>query len=212
MAKFKLLRIRFTVLFGSLLFCSLMQVAVSGQSNKPESLKPYLSCKFDDGLKIVDTSRHRQWSSQDKFRTVDVNGVEEKVSVVDGYRIMVAYPKTHYFANIKAENSNPDDYAKDKETVVSSLKWSTATSHDVESLEPIKVSYNGFESYSANRRSLIMGVLGITVLFSDARHQILTIYFLNQLPKKRKFQTIEEWHTLRDGFLERYTNCIKSNL
>jgi hypothetical protein len=51
--------------------------------------------------------------------------------------------------------------------------------------------------------------LGISVLFSDADHHIVTIYFLNQNPKKRKFQTIEEWRTLRDNFLKRYTTCAK---
>jgi len=211
MAKSNSLKIRSTVLFGSLLVCSFMPLAVSGQSNEPSSLKPYLSCKFGDGLKIVDTSRHRQWTSPDKFRTVEINGVEERVSVVDGYRVMVAYPNTHFFANIKAENSNPDDYAKDKDTVVRDLKSATASSHDMESPEPIKVSYNGFEGYSSSRKSLTMGTLGITILFSDARRQILTIYFLNQLPLKREFQTMEEWHTLRDRFLNRYTSCVKSN-
>jgi hypothetical protein len=210
MNRFRFLKISSNALFSSLLFCAL-QAAVSGQTTNPSSLKPYLSCQFEDGLKIIETSRHRQATSSDKFRTVETNGVEQKVSVVDGYRIMVAYPKTHYFANIKAENSNPDDYEKDKETVIANLKVITATAGDIESKEPIKISYNGFEGYSSSRKTLNMGTLGIVMLFSDTRHQILTIYLLNQEPKHRKFQTMEEWQALRESFLNRYTACIKSN-
>jgi hypothetical protein len=211
MTKSKSLKIRPTALFGALLLFAFAPAAISGQPSNPSSLKPYLTCKFDDGLKIVETSRHRQATSPDRFRTVETNGVEEKVSVVDGYRIMVAYPKTHYFANIKAENSNPDDYEKDKETVIANLKSVTSTAGDIESKEPTKISYNGFEGYSSSRKTLNMGTLGIVMLFSDTRHEILTIYLLNQEPKHRKFQTIEEWRALRDNFLNNYTACIKNN-
>ena len=211
MAKSKLLKTRFAVAFGALLFCSSMQVAVSGQAGDPNSLKSYLSCKFDDGLKIVDTARHRQGTSPDKFRTVKVDGVEEKVSVVDGYRVMVVYPKTHFFANIKAEQSNPPDYAKDKEILIKQLQWFTATSKELEA-EPTKVTYPGLEGYGLNKRVISGNTLGIYVLFSDANQQVLTVYFLNQPPEKRKFQTIEEYRTLRDRFLAKYTSCIQSNI
>ncbi|OLE21631.1 MAG: hypothetical protein AUI36_34315 [Cyanobacteria bacterium 13_1_40CM_2_61_4] len=73
----------------------------------------------------------------------------------------------------------------------------------------MKLSYDGFEGYAINRKSIMGNTLGIAILFSDSNYQIVTIYFLNQNPKKRKFQTIEEWRTLRDKLLNRYTGCAK---
>ncbi len=175
---------------------------------RDDSLKPYTSCQFEDGLKVVQVDRLPKAVT---FRTVTTSGGEKKVSLADGYRVMVAYPKTDFFANIKAEKSDPDDYAKDKETVLEGLKWDVANSREMESQEPVRVSYNGFEGYTVNRKSLAGGTLGITALFSDADHHIVTIYFLNQNPKKRKFQTVEEWRALRDNFLNRYTSCIKGD-
>jgi hypothetical protein len=54
-------------------------------------------------------------------------------------------------------------------------------------------------------------MLGIYVLFSDANHTITTLYFINQNPKRKRFQTIEEWRVLRDEFLKTYTTCLKNN-
>ena len=182
--------------------------AAAQTTSRDDSLKPYTSCRFEDDLKVVQVDRLPKGVT---FRTVTTSSGEKKVSLADGYRVMVAYPKADFFANIKAEESNPDDYAKDKETVTEGLKWAIANGKEMESQEPLKVSYNGFEGYAMNRKSLVGNTLGITVLFSDAEHHIITIYFLNQNPKKRKFQTIEEWRTLRDNLLNRYTSCVKVN-
>ncbi len=200
----------FRVFVLMMLICGLLiQSKAAAQSpNQPDTLKPYTSCQFEDELKIVQVD---QLPRGVKSRTVETLSGEKKVSLAAGYRVMVAYPRTDFFANIKAEKSNPNDYAKDKEAVIENLKWAIAKSKEMESQEPIKVSYNGFEGYALNRKSLIGGTLGITVLFSDTEHTILTIYFLNQNPKKRKFETIEDWRALRDKFLNRYTSCLKDN-
>ncbi|HEX8068520.1 MAG TPA: hypothetical protein VF546_01125 [Pyrinomonadaceae bacterium] len=184
------------------------QREAAAQTVRDDSLKPYTACQFEDGLQVVQVDRLPKDVTS---RTVRTAGGEKKVSLADGYRVLVAYPKTDYFANVKAEKSNPADYEKDKEVILENLKWAIANTKDAEAPEPIKIAYGGFEGYSTSRASLAGATLGIAVLFSDAEHQVLTVYFLNQNPKKRKFQTIEEWRTLRDNFLNRYTSCIKGN-
>ncbi len=206
------LKIRLAGLFASLLFSLFIYGEALGQSNNdPSTLKPYLSCEFEDGLKIVETFRHRQWTFPEKYRTVMTDEGMKNVSLIDGYKIMVAYPKTYYFANIKAEQSNPQDYGKDKETLIENLRHAISTSKEMETTEPIKLKYDGFEGYGASRKRIFGNVLGTYVLFSDANQQVLTVYFLNQPSEKRKFQTIEEYRTLRDRFFERFTGCIKGN-
>lgn len=174
------------------------------QPGRDDSLKRYTSCRFNDGLKIVETDRLPKGVTH---RTVNTLDGEKKVSLADGYRVMVAYPWTHFFANIKAEKSDPASYAADKQAVVETLKWAQANIKNPETAEPVAVSYNGFEGYSINRTNVEGGTIGITVLFSDAEQHIITVYFLNQ--KRRKFQTIEEWRALRENFLNNYTRCVR---
>lgn len=177
----------------------------AAQSNNPaDALKPYTACQFEDGLEV---SQVDQLPKGVKSRTVETLKGERKVSLAAGYRVLFAYPKTDIFANVKAEQSNPDDYARDKEAVIENLKWAVSKSKEMETQEPVKVAYNGLEGYAIGRKSLVGNTLGITLLFDDAEHTIVTVYFLNQRPDHRKFSTVEEWRALRDRFLERYTAC-----
>jgi hypothetical protein len=43
---------------------------------------------------------------------------------------------------------------------------------------------------------------------NDASRIVTTIYFLNQEPKDRNFQTIEQYRVARDRFLSTYAACI----
>jgi len=52
------------------------------------------------------------------------------------------------------------------------------------------------------------GSLGIYLIFDDKKQVVTTIYFLNQEPQERKFQTLDEYRRLRDRFLSRYGSCI----
>lgn len=82
---------------------------------------------------------------------------------------------------------------------------------EMDSQEPVKVSFGDYEGYGSSRRTLIGNMLGIYVLFSDADHAIITVYFINQNANRKRFQTIEEWRVLREQFLQTYTACIKNN-
>jgi hypothetical protein len=57
-------------------------------------------------------------------------------------------------------------------------------------------------------KSLVVEVLGLYLLLDDASRMVTTIYFLNQEPKDRSFQTIEEYRAMRDRFLATYTACV----
>jgi hypothetical protein len=146
-----------------------------------------------------------------KSRTVETSKGEKEVSLADGYRVMVAYnDKRDWFANIKAEKSFDAEYELDKAAVIENLKWAASTTDELESPEPVKVSINGHEGYGTSKHELKGNMLGIYVFFSDANRTITTIYFINQNAKRKRYQSIEEWRTIRDGFLNTYTTCINS--
>jgi hypothetical protein len=179
------------------------------QSETNDSLKPFTSCDLDNGLKIVQVDR---LPKSVKSRTVKTSKGDQKISLADGYRVMVAYNDDRdWFANIKAEKSVTAEYEQDKERVMENLKWAASTSKELESPEPVKVSFGEYEGYGTSKQTLTGNMLGIYVLFSDVDRTIITFYFINQNPKRKRFQTVEEWRVLRDGFLNTYTTCVKSN-
>jgi len=198
----------------------LIVAVVAGSLNSParsfaqsterdDSLKSFISCDLDNGFKIVQVDRLPE---SVKSRTVKTSKGEQKISLADGYRVMVAYNDDRdWFANIKAEKSVTADYEQDKERVMENLKWAASTGKEMESQDPVKVSLGEYEGYGTNRRTLTGNTLGIYVLFSDVDRTIVTLYFINQNPKRKRFQTVEEWRVLRDGFLNTYTSCVKRN-
>jgi hypothetical protein len=179
-------------------------------AGKPDPLRRYLSCKFDDGLQIKEITRR---SAGDNFRTVETGEGTKKVSVMDGYRVMFAYPRTPYFfANMKVEQSDPQQYAGDKETVIAELKNVPSMKGLAAPMEYLdRQDFNGYEGYGVERTVIDKGgVLGTYELFSDADHVIITVYFLNQGREKRRFESKEEFRVLRDKFLNQYTKCVSA--
>lgn len=188
---------------------SLTAPSFAQSSERDDSLKPFTTCELSNGLKIVQVDR---LPKSVKSRTVETSKGDKKISLADGYRVMVAYNENRdWFANIKAEKSVTAEYERDKEFVVENLKWAASTSKDLESQEPVKVSFGEFEGYGTSKRMLAGNMLGIYVLFSDTDRTITTIYFINQNAKRKRFQTIEEWQVVRDEFLKTYTNCVKNS-
>ena len=182
--------------------------AFAQSPQRDDSLKPHTSCELDSGLKIVQLDR---LPKDTKFRTVETSNGDRKISLADGYRVMVAYNnKRDWFANIKAEKSLPGEYERDKEGVIESLKFAASTSKDLEHPDPVKVSFNGFEGYGTSKQTLTGNLLGMYLLFSDADQTITTFYFINQNAKRKRYQSIEEWRTIRDEFLNTYTTCINN--
>lgn len=198
--------VMFSIIAGSL-SSSFRSFAQS--SERDDSLKPFTSCDLPDGLRIVQVDR---LPKDVKSRTVETSEGKQKISLADGYRVMVAYNEyKDWFANIKAEKSVTADYEQDKERAIENLKWAASTSKELESPEPVKVSFGEYEGYGTSKRTLIGNMLGIYVFFSDVDRTITTFYFINQNSKKKRFQTIEEWRLLRDNFLTTYTTCVKNN-
>ena len=181
-----------------------------GQSSKrDDSLKPFTTCDLDNGLRIVQVDR---LPKNVKSRTVTTSKGDQAISLADGYRVMVAYNDDRdWFVNIKAEKSVTTEYERDKEAVIENLKWAASTNKELESQDPVKLSIGEYEGYGTSKRTLVGDMLGIYVLFSDVHHTITTFYFINQNPKRKRFQTIEEWRVLRDEFLKTYTTCLKNN-
>lgn len=175
-----------------------------GQPEHALKLRPYIQCDgFAGGVRGVALDRRPQ--TAEPWREVGFGNRSGRVSVVDGYRVAYSYPRTFHFANLKAERSDPSRYAEDKQIVTLALV-DVAKADGNTALADF--SDRGFSGLTLGKKQLSGTTLAITQIFSDEDSVIVTIYFMNQLPEMRKFQTHEEFIALRDSFIRGYIECV----
>jgi hypothetical protein len=198
-------------LIASFVLSVTYNIAALAQSPKPPSqleglfkIQPYVRCDgFAEGVRGVKLDSRPKTAAP--WREVSVGGTARRVSVSDGMRVMYAYPGTDFFANLKVERSAPDSYQDDKDIIQKSLAEIAQTDGSADVQDFV---LHGFSGQTLTKRALSGSTLGITQLFSDEDQMIVTIYFLNQAPEKRRFKTFEEFVALRDGFVSGYSECV----
>ena len=204
----------------SIFLIALLVLATTQAQSKSDTdpLKPYTKCEWPGDLKIKEVTR-RDPKSRQKYREVTTDKGTERVSVLDGYRVMFAYRDVlYFFANVKVELSDPQSYEEDKQKVIDDLKRAAATDRVSKVVYSDRTILNGFEHYGVDRDIIdVGGSIGIHVLLYDPRHLIVTVYLLNQddrdrfrsLFGRRRFHNIDEYRALRDDFLNHYSECLK---
>jgi hypothetical protein len=190
--------------FFVLLIAGTAQLAAQ-PAPKAGPLEAYTSCQFADGLQIVQVDPLAPGVTS---RTVDTDGGPREVDLKGGLRIMFAYPDTDFYANVKAELLPAANYPQLKQSLLENFQY-LARGNVVNKAVPSPM--DGLEVHGLDREKLEGGVLGIYLFFDDAAHVVTTIYLLNQEPEQRKFQTMEEYRSLRDKFLVSYASCIRKN-
>jgi len=167
-------------------------------------LRPYVHCDgFAGGVRGVALDRRPQ--TAERWREVGSGNGSARVSVVDGYRVAYSFPRTLQFANLKAERSDPSRYAEDKQIVTRNLADMAKADGNTALAE---FSDRGFSGQTLAKKELSGTTLAITQIFSDEDSVIVTIYFMNQVPEMRRFQTHEEFTALRDSFIRGYVECV----
>ncbi len=171
------------------------------------TLRPYTACKFDDDLAISNLTPLPRGV---QGRTVVTLSGPRQVALLRGESMMFSYPGTDFFANVKVEQLPPSSFAQGKKDLIGNFDHILAGGDDSErnlnfALKPM---LNGFEVYGLDRKKLEGATLGIYLLIDNRTHIVMTAYFLNQEPARRKFSSLTEYATLRDHFLAAYTSCV----
>lgn len=195
----------------------LLEIVCAGQSDSvqndasapiPKALQPYTSCSFPDMLRIVSVDPLRPGVTA---RTVETGDGMQTVDMVAGERVMFAYPLTDFFANVKVELLPAAEYPQLKRILLENLDYLQSQPGGPRRAEALPAGLHGFEVHGNDRTKLEGGVLGMYLLFDNAAHVVTTVDFLNQQSWQRKFQTIDQYGRLRDGFLKTYTGCVREN-
>ena len=172
-------------------------------------LQPYTTCKLPTGPDVVEVT---MLPSAPMTRTVDTLRGPRNILMLDGVRVMFAYPETDFYANLKAEVLPADTYAAEKADLISEEDKMLAADDTNSRNYALKPKVQGFEIYGIDRKKLEGGVLGAYLFFDDPTHVVTTIYFLNGDPGRRRFNDMGEYAKLRDSFLQNYTSCIRNEI
>ena len=173
------------------------------------ALHEYESCTFEDGLQIVKIDSLPPGVQQ---RTIDTTQGAKTIQMLAGRRIVFAYGVGgDLFANVKPEVLPDDSWASQKQSLLDEIAAMIASDHDAMPNTSLPTTMHGLEVYGLDRTQLKGGTLGFYLLFDNAHHIATSIYLLNQEPLTRRFQTIEQYRSLRTRFLTTYTGCIAQN-
>jgi hypothetical protein len=175
------------------------EVAISSE------LKAYAACDFSDGLQIAQID---PLAPDVTARTVDTAKGPKQVAILSGARIMFAYPNTDFYANVKVEKLPAAKYPQLKQILIENLEYPLTSLPSVKRNTTVAKMLVGMDAYGIDRDRLEGGTIGIYLLFDNRRNMAITIYFLNQDPSRRKFQTLDEYRRYRDHFLLAYASCI----
>ena len=169
----------------TLVAIAVLLVAPSAHPQALQSrLLPYTRCPLSGGLASTTVERA---PSLPMARPVETAAGEKRVSVADGYQIILAFPNTDPFVNLKVELSVAGRYAADKQIVLEQMQHMSATARGA-AVKLERSATGGVDIAALNNPGLDGAGLGLYTFFVDAKNIIVTAYILNQLPNRRAFK------------------------
>jgi hypothetical protein len=181
--------------------------AAAAQRAENDLLKPYISCKFEDGLHVTSSVRLPEGTLT---RMVTTGSGRKTVSTIDGYRMLLAYPGKEPFLNLRVEESASDRYQEDKKTIVDQMSYIAGVSTGA--VVPVgHDTYGSLDHYRLDDLTINHQPIAMHSLFDDKRRVVITVYFLNAPPEKRSYATMDQFRALRDRFFTRYFACVREN-
>lgn len=180
----------------------------SSPQRASNSLQPYTSCFFPDGLEIASVDALAPQGGTSDVETAQ--GVQH-IDLVAGDRVLFSYPFTDFFANAKVEELPANSYAQEKQALLNNLHYLEVQPGGPTPSRALPADLHGFEVHGNNRQKLEGSVLGMYLIFDNSAHMVTSVLFLNQESWRRKFQTMDDYERLRDRFLTTYTGCVRGN-
>ena len=190
--------------------CSLILLSVILLSfiNKNEIKECYISFKSASNLTAADPDKLPE--NSEKFRIVPTSKGNVEITRADGYRILYKNEKMAPFVNLKVELSKDKFYEKDQKNLIENLKYMNSNSEGMESKNLNELEFNGYKIYGLSRGTIESGsTLGTFVMF-PGNGIVVYFYFNNLKPEYRNFESVDDYKTQRDKFLDEYTKHLNS--
>lgn len=169
---------------------------------------PYIPLFFSDSLQYCKFSH--QGYDQD-YKTIPLGKTSLKISAVDGYGIEYCYPDTKQFAVMTIDQSDPNHYEKDKEAMITLLNTLSKEVWADKYKPVLPETYHGQEYYYKSFNPEKSRMIGMALHFFQKDHIIATVMFLNQNPKERKWQTLQDYSFCKDRFIRELIDHANEN-
>ena len=178
------------------------------QAEATAKLERYASCEgFAGGVGI--RRKAERPAEEPPWREVTGKGVTRRISVIDGIRVVYAYPEKDPFADLKVEASDPAKYAEDKRELRQMFEAVART----EGPGAYKtIDGPGYTGQEVVKPALGGSLLAITQLFFDADKVVVSItfpWFPTQPASALSFSTHTQFVALRAAFVRGYLDCIE---
>lgn len=183
-------------------------LAASGAAANPPSgdLQAIANCVSAGPIKGAETQKRGVGANS---RSLQIPGEpDRRVSVLEGYRVMLATAQGEYFVNLKIERSSHDQAEADRDAIRRQMQVMGLQGPNGSS-QPVKRQQAGsIETLGLDQPSLDFGTLGFYTLFVPQADLVVTAYLLNQPPAKRDFASYADYERLRDQALGQIKACL----
>ena len=185
---------------------SLVLAASSAAANPPNGdLQAIAACVSAGPIRGVETQKR---GGPAGTRSIQVAGERERqVSVLEGYRVMLATAQGQYFVNLKIERSAHAHAEADRDAI----RWQmqALASGAQAGSPPLKRQQGGgIETLGLDQPTLDAGTLGFYTFFAPQADLVVTAYLLNQPPAQRAFATYADYEGLREQALAQIKACL----
>jgi hypothetical protein len=183
---------------------SLTLAASAAAAAQPATdLQAIAACVSAGPIKGVETVRRGGTATS---RTLTLAGQpDRRVSVLDGYRVMLATAPGQYFVNLKIERSAPDQAEADR-AAIREMVQALAAQAPAGSPPLKREQGGGVETLGLDQPSLERsGTLGFYTFFAPRGDLVVTAYLLNP---PRAFATYADYERLRDQAIAQIKSCL----
>lgn len=166
-------------------------------------LKSAVSCIKDSGFKVIQENR---WPAGQTGRVVDTPVGQARVSVVDGFRLLLGDPSGVLSINLKVEESDTSSAPKDREVIEAQMRKLSVPS------APLTVSSHGqVEMLGLTQPDLKgNGPLAFYTLFNSSQRLVASAYLLNGDKRQRLYDTYEQFLAGKEAALATIAGCLES--
>jgi hypothetical protein len=195
---------RLSIAVAALLACSIAAAA----EPREDGLRPIVDCVRRGSFTLVGEATKR-WPASSDHRTVATAAGPRRVSVADGYLLVLETGPATPFVNLRIERSVPGSFAADRGAVLAQMQ--TFSDRLGPADRRLQISErDGIEIMALNEpRTDVAGAIGVYSLFVPRETIVATVYIVNQVPERRRVIGMREYEAMRDRLIDELVACLK---
>lgn len=184
---------------------SLTGIAMGQTPPQPASLDEQVACLLKGPLRV--TAKDRR-AAKEAWRDVETASGRQRVSVADGYRLMLGLQGPEPLVNLKIERSVPGQFAADRAAVLAQMTY--IGDRRAAAAEPLDISVqDGVELMGLHNPAVEgPGPVSMMSLLHEPTQTVLTAYVLSQSPGKRELTTPAAYASLRAQLVDHWVACL----